>query len=262
MNRTFLTGLVFLLIIILTGLLGPLFSSHTYYDITLAAKNLEPNAIYILGTDDLGRDLFTRCCYGIRISLFVGLAAALIDMCIGVLWGSIAGFCGGHIDNLMMRIADILYSLPSLLIVILLMVVMGPGIASALVAMTVINWITMARVVRGQVLQIKEREFVLAAGSLGLSSGRILFGHILPNVTGPILVTLTLTVSSALFTEAFLSFMGLGVQAPFASLGSMAAEGLPAMSYYPWRLFFPALFLCGLMLSFNLLSEGLKQKSY
>lgn len=260
MNRTFISGIVLLTFIILIALFGPIFSGHTYYDITLSAKNLEPNSNYLLGTDDLGRDLFTRCCYGIRISLFVGIAAALIDMFIGVLWGSVAGFCGGHIDNLMMRVADILYSLPSLLIVILLMVVLGPGITSALVAMTVINWITMARVVRGQVLQIKEREFVLAAGSLGLSSSRILFGHILPNVSGPILVTLTLTVSSALFTEAFLSFMGLGVQAPFASLGSMAAEGLPAMSYYPWRLLFPATFLCLMMLAFNLMSEGLKQR--
>lgn len=259
MNRSFYFGIFLLSSLILVGVFGPLISSYTYYEIELSAKNLEPGTLYWFGSDDLGRDLFTRCCFGIRISLFVGVAAALIDMCIGVFWGSVAGFCGGHIDNVMMRIADILYSLPSLLIVILLMVVMGPGIASALVAMTIINWITMARVVRGEVMRIKVREFVLAADALGLNSSRILFAHILPNAIGHILVTMTLTVPTALFTEAFLSFMGLGVQAPYASLGSMASDGLPALSYYPWRLFFPAAILCTMMLSFNLISEGIKE---
>lgn len=258
MNRLLMAGISLLILIITLGIVGPLLSGYTYYDIDLIAKNLEPNAQFWFGTDDLGRDLFTRCCYGIRISLFVGIAAAVIDMVLGVIWGGLAGFYGGHIDNFMMRVADILYSLPSLLIVILVVVVLGPGISSALIAMTVINWITMARVVRGQVLQIKEREYILAASALGISPRRILFQHILPNASSQILVTLTLTIPAALFTEAFLSFMGLGVQAPFASLGAMAADGLPAMSYYPWRLIFPATILCAMMFSFNLISEGLK----
>lgn len=257
-HRLAVAGFIILTLIILMAVVGPWISGHTYFDTHLELKNQPPSAQFWFGTDDLGRDIFTRVWYGARISLFVGVAAAIIDMVLGILWGGIAGFSGGKLDELMMRIADILYSLPYLLMVILLMVVIGPGLFTIILAMTVIGWITMARIVRGQILQIKQMEYVLAAKALGASSSRILFRHLLPNAMGPIIVTLTLTVPSAIFTEAFLSFLGLGVQAPAASWGTMASDGLPALHYYPWRLFFPALFICVTMMAFNLVSEGLR----
>ncbi len=257
-NRTALAGMFILAVIACMALVGPWVSGYTYYDTALEKKNLGPCAEFWLGSDDLGRDLFTRLCYGARISLFVGITAAFIDMVIGIIWGGIAGFGGERVDSVMMRVADVLYSLPYLLVVILLLVIMGPGLTSILVAMTIIGWITMARVVRGQVLQLKEQEFVQAAVVLGAGFNRILFRHILPNAIGPILVTLTLTVPSAIFAEAFLSFLGLGVQAPVASWGTMASDGLPAMAYYPWRLFFPALFISLTILAFNWVGDGLR----
>jgi oligopeptide transport system permease protein len=188
----------------------------------------------------------------------VGITAALIDVLIGVLWGGSAALSGGKTDELMMRIADVLYGLPYLLVVIMLMVVMGSGLIPIIIAMTITGWINMARIVRGQVLQLKEQEFVMAAEVLGASFSRILLKHLLPNAMGPIIVTMTLTVPTAIFTEAFLSFLGLGVQAPVASWGTMASEGLPALRYYPWRLFFPAAFISITMLAFNLVGDGLR----
>ena len=233
-------------------------SGHSYDATELELKNQPPDARFWFGTDDLGRDLFTRVWIGARISLAIGVSAALLDLMIGVLWGGVAGLAGPPFDNLMMRTADILYSLPYLLVAILLLVMMGPGLLSLLAAMTAIGWITMARIVRGQTLQLKNQEFVLAAEALGAGFGRILTRHILPNALGPIIVTLTFTIPGAIFTEAFLSFLGLGVQAPLSSWGTMVSEGLPALSYYPWRLFFPGLFLSLTLLAFNLVGDGLR----
>jgi oligopeptide transport system permease protein len=258
-NGKFILGTTLFLVIGLCALFGPIFSGYTYFDIDLAHENLPPSHEHWFGTDDLGRDLFTRAWFGARISLFVGIAAALIDLFIGALWGSIAAFSHPRIDDLMMRIADTLYALPYLLIVILLLVVMGPGLTSLIAAMTVIGWITMARIVRGQILQIKHQEYVLAARALGAGFWRILFRHLLPNTLGSILVTLTLTIPAAIFTEAFLSFLGLGVQAPVASWGTMANEGLTAMAYYPWRLFIPAALISITMFAFYLIGEGLRE---
>ena len=257
-NKLAISGLFLLILLLFTALLAPLFSSYSYYEIHLPKKNLPPCKEFLFGSDDLGRDIFTRIWFGARISLFIGISAALIDLVLGVLWGGIAAFSGGYIDEVMMRIADILYSIPYLLIVILLMVVMGSGLIPIIIALTVTGWIGMARIIRGQILQLKELEYVLAARALGASFPRILFYHLIPNATGPILVTLTLTIPSAIFVEAFLSFLGLGVQAPIASWGTMASEGLPAMQYYPWRLFFPAFFISLTMLSFNLIGDGLR----
>jgi oligopeptide transport system permease protein len=249
--------------LLLTGILlftaiGPYLSGYTYDQIQLPLANSSPSSMFWFGSDDLGRDVFTRVCYGARISLFVGLTAALIDLILGILWGGIAGLLGGRMDEIMMRLADILYSLPYLLVVILLIVVLGSGLTSIIVALTLMGWITMARMVRGQILLLKEMEYVLAARVLGANFWRILFKHLLPNASGPILVTLMLTIPSAIFAEAFLSFMGLGVQAPIASWGTMASESLLALHYYPWRLFFPALFISLTMLSFYMIGEGLK----
>lgn len=246
-----------LFILIALAVFAPLLSPHTYYGIDLSIKNQPPSIVHWFGTDDLGRDIFTRIWYGARISLFVGIAAATIDLIIGILWGGIAALAGGKIDESMMRLADILSSIPSLLVIISLMVVIGPGLHTIIIALSILGWITMARVVRGQLLQLKEQGYVLAARALGASFWRILFRHLFPNAIGPILVTLTLTIPSAIFAEAFLSFLGLGVQAPVASWGTMASEGLPAMEYYPWRLFFPAGFISITMLSFNLIGDGL-----
>lgn len=245
-------------LILLLALLGPLVSGHRFDETALELKNLPPDRHFWFGTDDLGRDLFTRVWIGARISLAIGLLAALLDLGIGMAWGGIAGLAGSRVDKALMRTADILYSLPYLLIAILLLVILGPGLISLLAAMTVIGWITMARVVRGQALQLKNREFVLASQALGASFSRILMRHILPNAVGPILVTMTFTISGAIFTEAFLSFLGLGIQPPLSSLGSMVNEGLPALQYYPWRLFFPGLVLSLTLLSFNLLGEELR----
>jgi oligopeptide transport system permease protein len=177
---------------------------------------------------------------------------------VGVLWGSIAAFCGGKIDELMMRSADLLYSLPTLLIIIMMMVVMGPGLLSIVIALTILGWITMARIVRAQILQIKEQDYIMAAKALGASFPRIFFYHLLPNAVGPIIITMTFTIPSAIFAEAFLSFLGLGVQAPIASWGTMASEGLPALDYYPWRLLFPGAFISITMLAFNLIGDELR----
>lgn len=254
-------GGVIVLLLALLMALGPSLSGYSYYETALPMKNLPPSADFWFGTDDLGRDLFTRICYGGRISLCVGLAAAGIDLVMGVLWGSIAAFLGGRADEIMMSIADILYSLPYLLVVILLSIPLGSGLFSIVTAIAVIGWITMARIVRGQVLLLKEMEYVQAAHVLGAGFGRVLFKHLLPNAAGAILVTLSMTIPHAIFAEAFLSFLGLGVQAPMASWGTMASEGLPALQYYPWRLFFPALFISITMLGFTLLSEGMKLSS-
>jgi oligopeptide transport system permease protein len=256
-NRLAYLSLIFLVAVLFFATALPVISPYTYYDIDLSAKNLPPSFSHWFGTDDLGRDMFTRIWYGARISLFVGIAAAAIDLIIGVLWGGIAALSGGRIDDIMMRMADIMSSIPSLLVIICLMVVIGPGLHTIILALSIFGWITMARIVRAQLLQLKEQGYVQAARALGANKRRILFHHLLPNALGPILVTLTLTVPSAIFTEAFLSYLGLGVQAPIASWGTMANEGLPALEYYPWRLFFPAVFISATMIAFNMIGDGL-----
>lgn len=253
-----LYGCWLLALILFMTILGPAFSGYAPETVHLSQKNQPPSFQFWFGTDDLGRDLFTRVWMGARISLSVGLCAALIDLFIGLFWGGIAGFCGGKIDGTMMRLADILYAIPTLLLVILIIVVLGSNLFSIILALTLIGWITMARIVRGQVMLLKEMEYVLAARALGAGFSRILCKHIFPNALGPILVTLTLTIPSAIFAEAFLSFLGLGIQAPQASLGTMAHEGLPALQFYPWRLFFPALTISLTMFAFHLIGEGLK----
>src|SRR3989339_1382272 len=257
-NKIALIALSFLIFFIIMSIVGPWMNSYTYYETHLPLKNMAPCKKFWFGTDELGRDLFTRIWWGARISLFVGIAASFIDLIIGVLYGSMAALLGGKIEEFMMRIADILYSIPYLLVVILLMVVIGSGISTILIALTFTGWIGMARIIRGQILQISQLDFVKAARALGAGKIRILISHLIPNCMGSILVTVTLTIPTAIFAEAFLSFLGLGVQAPIASWGTMANEGLSALCYYPWRLFFPAGFICITMLSFNLVGDGLR----
>ncbi len=257
-NRSAMFGLVTLIILLILAVFAPLFSHYTYYETQLHLKNEGASVRFWFGTDELGRDLFTRCWWGARISLFVGITASVIDLVIGVMFGAFAGFAGGKTEEWMMRIADILYAIPYLLVVILLMVIIGPGIFTIILALTLTGWINMARIVRSQILQLKQLEYVKAAIALGASRKRILLCHLIPNAMGPIIVTVTLTIPSAIFAEAFLSFLGLGVQAPIASWGTMANDGLSALRYYPWRLFFPAALISLTMLSFNLLGDGLR----
>lgn len=257
-SKLALVGIFILMCIAFLAIVGPLVSGYSYDQINLQEKNLSPNVNHWFGTDDLGRDLFTRVWYGARISLSVGICAAIIDILVGVLWGCTAGYLGGKLEEVMMRFADILYSLPYLLIVIVLSLVLGSNFFSIIAAITILGWITMARIVRAQVKQLKNQEFIQAAVTMGASFPRILFHHLIPNLMSPIIVTMTATIPAAIFTEAFLSFMGLGIQAPMASWGSMAQDALPAVSYYPWRLFFPAGAISLTMFAFNLIGDGLE----
>ncbi len=257
-NTPAMVGLWILVFLGLMAIFGPSLSPYTYYEIHLPDINSPPCSKYIFGTDELGRDIFTRICWGARISLFIGIMAAVLDLVVGVAIGALAGAMGGKVDEITMRIADSMHSIPYLLIVIMLMVVMGTGIPTILIALTITGWIGMSRIVRGQIMQLKELDFVRAARALGASRRRILLRHLIPNAMGPIIATMTLTIPSAIFTEAFLSFLGLGVQAPIASWGTMASDGLPAMRYFPWRLFFPAGFISLTMLCFNMLGDGMR----
>ncbi len=250
-------ALCILFVILLFAIFTPLLSSHTYYTTSLANKNLPPCLEHLFGTDELGRSLLVRTAWGARISLLIGVSAALIDMVIGVIYGGFAGILGGKTEESMMRFADMLHSLPYLLVVILLTVVMEQGILSIILAMTFTGWINMARIVRGQILSLKEQDFITVMKIFGASKPRILFKHLLPNCFGSIITTVTVSIPSAIFTEAFLSFLGLGVRAPIASWGSMVNDGLSALTFYPHRLFIPALFISITILAFNILGDGL-----
>ena len=264
-NKLALVGIVILTVIALLAIFAPIFSSWNYEEST-GLYNTPPSKEHWFGTDDLARDLFVRVWMGARISLFIGLAAAIIDLIIGVLWGSISGLLGGRVDNIMMRIADVLYAIPYLLVVIILLVVLPKGdgngvfqdLLPMIIALSITGWINMARIVRAEVLSIKSREFVLASLTLGASSWHLIKRHLIPNALGAILVTMTLTIPSAIFTESFLSFIGLGVQLPFPSWGTMATEGNKAIQSAPWRLIFPAVCICLTIFSFNAVGDGLR----
>ena len=258
-NKLSMSGLVMLILLVTMAIIGPMITPYSYEHQVLTEGNLPPSFEHWFGTDNLGRDMFTRTWNGARISLFVGFMAAIIDFLIGVAYGGFSGYKGGRVDHFMMRIIEILYGLPYLLMVILLMVVMGPGLFTIIIALTVTGWVGMARIVRGQVLQLKNAEHVLASRTFGASASRVIRKNLLPNTMGPIIVQMTLTVPTAIFAEAFLSFLGLGVQAPVASWGVMANDGLSViLSGHWWRLFFPAFFISLTMFAFNVLGDGLQ----
>lgn len=257
-NKMALLGLIIIVCLIVVAIFGPIFSSHTYDEQNLMMTNSSPSWEHWFGTDNLGRDIFIRVLYGARISLAIGIVASLLNLFIGVIYGGITGFCGGKIDRIMMNIVDILYSVPTLLYVILLMVILKPGLINIFIALGIGYWLQMARIVRGQILSMKEQEFILAARTIGVSKKRILFRHLLPNAMGAIIVTMTLAIPDAIFTEAFLSFIGLGVSAPMASWGVLASEGVNNLRAYPFQLFFPAVAISVTMLAFNFLGDGLR----
>lgn len=257
-NRLALVALIFLSFIVLMAIFGEMMAPASYDFQDYTAINKGPSSEHWFGTDALGRDLFARCWAGAKISLFIALVSTVINVTIGVIYGGISGYLGGAVDLIMMRFIEIIYSVPVLLWVILLMVVLGPGLDTIIIAISITGWGGMARVVRGQVLQLKQMEFVLAAKTLGADATRIISRHLIPNTMGPIIINLTFQVPGAIFTEAMLSYLGLGVPAPLASWGSLAQEGTLMLLIHPHQLFFPATLISITMLAFNILGDGLR----
>ncbi len=256
-NRLALTGLIIVGIVIVFAIFGPMFSSYTYDGQNLDLQNALPSLSHLFGTDKFGRDIFVRVMYGARISLGVGFSSALISLIIGIVYGGISGYVGGRVDLIMMRIVDILYSVPSMLYVILIMLVLGSNITSILVGICISSWIGMARLVRTQVMTLKNQEFALASYVIGASRTRILFKHLIVNSMGPIIVSLTLMIPSAIFTESFLSFVGIGISAPMASWGTLASEARSLIASYPIQIIWPVGAICITMLSLNFIGDGL-----
>lgn len=257
-NKMAMAGLYFILVMTLLAMLAPVISPYAYDEQNLYLGATAPSAQHWFGTDEFGRDLLTRVLYGSRISLMVGLIATAIALTIGILWGTIAGYMGGRIDNVMMRIVDILYALPFTIFIILLMVIFGRSLLLLFMAIGAVEWLTMARIVRGQVLTIRQQEFIEAAVSMGLSRWQIIRRHIIPNILGPIIVYTTLTIPSVMLLESFLSFLGLGIQPPQSSWGSLIKDGVDVMQEYPWLLIFPGLTFSLTLFSLNFLGDGLR----
>lgn len=257
-NKLAMVGFGFVIFITLVAIFGPMLSHYDYSTQDFSIANQGPSGAHWFGTDKFGRDTFIRVLYGARISLTVGYIAALLNLVVGILYGGISGYFGGRVDNIMMRITEVLYAIPMMIYVILFMVIMGPGLKSIIIALTVCYWVTMARIVRGQIMSLKQQEFVLAAKTIGVSPMKIILKHLIPNCMGPIIVTLTLTIPDAIFTESFLSFIGLGVSAPQASWGTLASESLQSFQMYPSLILFPSLAICLTILAFNFLGDGLR----
>ncbi|KQX64738.1 MULTISPECIES: ABC transporter permease [unclassified Paenibacillus] len=257
-NRLAMAGLIILVALIVFAIIVPFVSSYDYQTQNLKVKNVPPSGEHWFGTDDFGRDLWTRVWWGTRISLFIGIIAAIIDLVIGVIYGGISAYYGGKVDEVMQRTIEIVYAIPFLLIAILLIMVIGSGIPSIILAMAITGWVPMARLVRGQMLTLKEQEFVLASRTLGASPMRIIMRSLIPNALGIIIVQITFVVPAAIFTEAFLSFIGLGVKPPLASLGNLLSDGANYIRLYPHRLIFPTIIFSLILLSFNLLGDGLR----
>jgi oligopeptide transport system permease protein len=259
-NRTVLVSGSILLATLVLALLGPLLSPHAYLDTDFGRILHSPTfaQMQLFGTDDLGRDLFVRTMLGTQITLLVAIVASIVSLVIGVLYGAIAGYVGGRVDAVMMRIVDTLYALPFIFFVILLMVVFERNFLLIFVAIGAINWLDMARIVRGQTLSLREREFVDAARLMGVSTPRIILRHIAPNLIGVVVVYVTLTIPQAILVESFLSFLGLGIQEPKTSLGALVDAGVNQMEGAAWMLLIPASLLALILLCFNFLGDGLR----
>ncbi|WP_214842570.1 oligopeptide ABC transporter permease [Exiguobacterium sp. s150] len=286
-NKAAILSLSIILILVLLALFGPMMSGRDAYSQNIAQAKLPPKVTglewagfdgmatlggrdinfyeqknveenYWFGTDYLGRDLWSRVWEGTRISLFIGLVAAIIDTIIGVAYGGVSAYFGGRVDNIMQRIVEILTGVPNLILIILFILIFDPGVFTIILAMTITGWIGMSRLVRGQILKLKNQEFVLAARTLGASSNRLIFKHLIPNTLGAIIITLMFTIPSAIFFEAFLSFIGIGLQPPQASLGTLINDGYKELRTFPYLLVVPSTIIVLLMVSFNLLADGLR----
>ena len=257
-NKLAMFGLVFLVFIVFLCLITPWITPYGYEEQNLRLGASAPSAAHWLGTDTFGRDLLTRILYGGRISLFVGFIATAVALVIGVAYGAIAGYVGGRVDAVMMRFVDIMYALPFMIFIILLMVVFGRNLLLLFLAIGAVEWLTMARIVRGQIQSLKTQEFVEAAVSIGLSPFAIVWRHLIPNALGPVIVYTTLTIPSVMLLEAFLSFLGLGIQPPSSSWGLLISYGVESMEEYPWLLIFPGLALALTLFALNFLGDGLR----
>ncbi len=257
-NKGALIGLALIILLLAISFIGPHFNNEDYRTQDLTITNQEHVGDHILGTDSLGRDLWQRIWYGAKISLLIAFIAAFFDVVIGVTYGGVSGYFGGRVDAVMQRILEIMYSIPNLVIIILLTMYLEPGIFPIAIAISFTGWVPMARVVRAQILKLKSQEYVLAARTMGASHSRILFKHLIPNVMGPIIIAVTFSIPSAIFFEAFLSFIGLGLRPPAASLGILVNDGYKTLQLFPFQLFWPALILSIIMLSFNLIGDGLR----
>ena len=258
-NRAAVTSAVVLAVIASLAILAPWLpwlADPSLQDLRMGAT--PPSLAHWFGTDELGRDTFTRVIYGGRISLLIGVVGTLVSLLVGVTWGAVAGYRGGRWDDAMMRVVDVLYSLPYIFLVILLLVFFSRSLLMLFVALGLVQWLTMARIVRGQVLSLKQQTFVEAARALGASDAAIIFRHIVPNTLGPVIVYTTLTVPAVILQEAFLSFLGLGVQPPAASWGTLVSEGARVLALFPWLVIFPGLALSLTLFCFNFVGDGLR----
>jgi oligopeptide transport system permease protein len=257
-NRGALVGLAVIVVVIIVAYLGPLVSPYTPYGQDLSRRFADPSSRFWFGTDEFGRDMWNRVWIGTRISLYIGFLAAFLDLAVGVTYGAISGLLGGRVDDVMQRGIEILNGVPYLVVAILAMLVLSPGIITITIAIGLTSWTYMARIVRGRMLQLKEQEFALASLSLGANRTRLLVKHLLPNSLGPMIVNLMFTIPLAIFSEAFLSFIGLGIQPPDTSLGALLSEGYKELRFHPYLLWFPTAVFSLLMISFNLFADGLR----
>lgn len=258
-NKLATAGLIFICFMLIMAILGPILSPYTYDQQDLTSRNALPSLRHLFGTDKFGRDIFVRVMYGARISLSVGFASAVINLIIGVVYGGFCGYFGGKLDLVLMRLVEIIYSVPTLLYVILVMLIFGSNIFSVLLAICISGWVGMARQVRAQVMSLKEQEYALAAKVMGAGDSRILFKHLVVNSIGPIIVTTTHMVPSAIFTESFLAFVGIGISIPQASWGTMASEARGLIMSQPIQMVWPVLAICLTILSLNFIGDGLNE---
>ena len=257
-NKLSLFSLIYIFILVFVALITPFIAPYDYAYQDLALGASPPSSDHLLGTDTLGRDLLTRMMYGSRISLMVGFLATSVALIIGVIWGTIAGFSGGKTDAIMMRIVDTLYGIPFIILIILLMVIFGRNLVLLFLAIGAVEWLTMARIVRSQVLNLSRQEFILSAEAMGVSRLSIIFRHLIPNAMGPVIVYATLTVPQIMLLESFLSFLGLGVQPPLSSWGLLIRDGAVSMEEYWWLLIFPSLAFSLTLFSLNFIGDGLR----
>jgi len=258
-NKAAVAGMIVLVLMVLLAVIGPLFTPFAYDTVTKTDVWAAPGTGgHLLGADSLGRDLLARLFAGLGVSLGIGVVATAVSLIIGVAWGATAGYLGGKVDEVMMRMVDTLYSLPFIFFVILLMVTFGKNIFLIFLAIGAVEWLTMARIVRGQTLSLKQKEFIEAARAAGLGSGAIIARHIVPNLLGPVVVYVTLTIPAIIIAESFLSFLGLGVQAPMASLGTLISNGAKDMEMAPWLLIFPSVTMVLTLMAFNFIGDGLR----
>lgn len=257
-NRVAMLGLAIVSLYLLLAIFAPMFSRYDFASQNAKAMNQWPSWDHLFGTDQAGRDLWVRNWMGARVSLLIGLVVVLINTSIGCLVGGVSGYFGGKVDMLVMRLIDVLYGIPMIILAILMRTVMSSGIVPLVLAMVALGWIGSARLVRGQVLQLKNQEFVMAARTLGVSDTRIILRHMIPNISGILITSMTMAIPQAIFTEAFLSFIGIGIKSPSCSWGSLAQSAIQVYRIQPYQLLIPAFFICTTMLSLNMLGDGLR----